>query len=355
MKLNKKSIVLILLAGIVIFSPISRAEDDYYTVKDQKTGETIFRTAMEISKGDYYITEQNKKYEVVEVKKQQAQAKFVEQVELLPEGQLETALAQGLVANKEEKEKEKEKGDKEVGLYHTHSDESYKPSSGKESEPEGGDIHEVSETLAKSMRKKGIKVHYDDANHTPHDGGAYERSRRTALKLVRKGPDALLDIHRDGVPRASEYVTEINGEKTARIRLVVGRQNPQMKVNSEFAKYLKAAADKTYPGLMKGILYAKGKYNQDLSPRSVILEFGTHVIPKELAIKSTDMVATSVNKILYGAEASQEREAENKGAFSSILPIILVALIGGGLLLVANEGSLSAAVERIKNFTDNTE
>lgn len=346
MKPNKQGIILVLLAALILLSPICRAEDDYYTVKNQKTGETIFRTAMEVSKGDYYITEQNKKYKVVEVKGQAAQAKFEEQVKLLPEGQLETALAQGLIAKKEKKE---------VGLYHTHSDESYKPSSGKESEPEGGDIHEVSEALAKSMRKKGIKVHYDDANHTPHDGGAYERSRRTALKLVRKGPDALLDIHRDGVPKASEYVTEVNGEKTARIRLVVGRQNPKMKVNSKFAKYLKAAADKTYPGLMKGILYAKGKYNQDLSPRSVILEFGTHVIPKKLAINSTDMVATAVDKILYGAPAAKEKEAENRGAFSSILPILLVALIGGGLLLVANEGSLSAALERIKNFTNNTE
>ena len=67
---------------------------------------------------------------------------------------------------------------------------------------------------------------------------------------MKRDPDALLDIHRDGIPDESAYRAEVDGEETSKVRLLVGRSNPNAGVNREFAKRLKAAADEKYDGLI---------------------------------------------------------------------------------------------------------
>ncbi|HBG44358.1 MAG TPA: stage II sporulation protein P, partial [Firmicutes bacterium] len=44
---------------------------------------------------------------------------------------------------------------------------------------------------------------------------------------------------------------EVSGQQVAATRLVVGRQNANRGVNFEFAKQIKAAADKLHPGLVR--------------------------------------------------------------------------------------------------------
>ncbi|TDX52902.1 stage II sporulation protein P [Orenia marismortui] len=355
--MNKRTILVLSLLFLVfnlIFTPMSFAKDkkdNYFSVVAESTGEVIFETAMAVNLGDYYINEQNKKYKVVKVDGKKGVAKFEETVKLLEGEDNLFALSQGLLADK---------GKKLIGIYNTHSDESYKPTSGTYSEPGNGDIYNVADMFAKKLEEKGVKVIHNKSKHDPHDGGAYERSRRTATRLVRKRPDAIFDIHRDGVPNPDEYVATINGKKYGKIRLVIGRQNPQMKVNDKFAKELKAVTDKYYPGLVKGIFYAKGKYNQDLSPRSLILEMGTHVLPQEAANVSVGSLADSVIKLLYGGTkegalgiggttTEKTKKNESSGAFSAIIIILAIVVIGGGLLLTANEGGFGGALNRIKS------
>lgn len=69
-----------------------------------------------------------------------------------------------------------------------------------------------------------------------------------------------------------EYQGNVNGRPLAKTQLVVGRQNPQMNTVNNFAQQLKAIADNKYPGLVKGIFYGKGGYNQDIYPRSILIE-----------------------------------------------------------------------------------
>ena len=74
---------------------------------------------------------------------------------------------------------------------------------------------------------------YDSTNHDPHDAGSYKRSRRTAVQMMReKQPTAIIDVHRDATP-AKPYLTEINGEPTSKVRLVLGRRNQNFKSNEE--------------------------------------------------------------------------------------------------------------------------
>ena len=317
---------LIIFFNLIVIYKVEAEVMDYFTVVDKKD-KVIFRTAMEVSKGDYYINQSNQKYKIINVKEKKAIAVYLKKVDLLENDKLLTS-SQGLSAAK---------GEKLICVYNTHSDESYKPTSGKHSEPGQGDIYDVAATFAAALKKKGIKVIHDKSQHDPHDGGAYERSRRTAVQLIKKRPDALFDIHRDGVASPQEYVTEINGQRMAKIRLVIGRQNPQFNVNSKFAKQVKAVTDNKYPGLIKGIFYAKGKYNQDLSPRAVIIEAGTHVISQDMAAASVNLLANSINDLLYGKNSKVARSEENSSSISSIMIILLAVLVIGGFLYIANK------------------
>ena len=327
MKIKKIIIVsLIIFSNLILIQKVKAEELNYFTVVDERD-EVIFRTAMEVTKGDYYINQSNQKYKITKVKEQKATAEYIKKVDLLENDKLLTS-SQGLIVAKEKKL---------IGVYNTHSDESYKPTSGNHSEPGQGDIYEIAATFAGTLKNKGVKVIHDKSQHDPHDGGAYERSRRTAVQLIKKRPDALFDIHRDGVANPQEYVTEINGQRMAKIRLVIGRQNPQFNVNSKFAKQIKAVTDKKYPGLIKGIFYAKGKYNQDLSPRAVIIEAGTHVISQDMAAASVNLLADTINDLLYGKGSETAKAEENSSSISSIIIILLVASVIGIFLYIANK------------------
>ena len=187
-----------------------------------------------------------------------------------------------------------------IAMYVTHSDESYVPSDGSQSINGQGGIYDVAREFRDALQKQGVNVILDESTHLPHDSGAYRRSRQTAERLLQKQPDAIIDIHRNGIPDESEYARTINGEEASRVRLLVGRSNQNSSVNREFAKQLKAVADKQYPGLVKDIFIGKGNYNQDLAPHAILLEFGTHTISKERVLNSTDMMAQVVSTTLYG-------------------------------------------------------
>lgn len=163
---------------------------------------------------------------------------------------------------------------KKIAVYHSHNDESYTLTSGTPIRLPDGDIFKVGDAMTESLRRSGFTVIHNKNNHAPHDINAYNRSRRTAVALLKDTPDAIFDIHRDSAPLDS-YLTTVNGIQTARVMIVVGRSNPNMNTNLDFARRIKASADNLYPGLMRGIYMGHGDYNQDLYPRALLFEIGT--------------------------------------------------------------------------------
>ena len=190
---------------------------------------------------------------------------------------------------------------KRIGLYCTHSDESFEPSDGYYSTRDRGSIYQVAQQFADALMDKGIDAEVADTLHHPHDAGAYRRSRQTAIQLLKKNAfDCLIDIHRDGIPDPSSYAVNIGGKDVSRIRLLVGRGNQNAALNKEFALMIKAVADRVYPGLIKDIYMGKGAFNQDLLPRSILLECGTYTLEKERVLRSMPLVADVLNRALYG-------------------------------------------------------
>ncbi len=332
----KRGLFLLTIAILMLIgSGNVRAEMELYgkyvTLKDNK-GRVIARTAHNVSIGDQYLDSNNELFRIVKVKGDMAT------VRLIRKERLEAESGTGLRAliNNLSKMRAEVKGRGPIAIYHTHSDESYVPTEGKSSQKANGGIFKVGEALTKALEKNGIPVVHDKSPHDPHDALAYDRSRRTAAQLLKKRPSCILDVHRDAVPR-EEYSKIINGKGVTKVQLVIGRENPNFKANNDFAKQVKAIVDKKYPGFIKGIFYGTGKYNQDLGPRTLLLEFGTHTNSRDSAERGTAIFADAASSVLYGAAGSG---FVNRGSLRSVFWIIAAAVVGVGLFLLLNRGGL---------------
>lgn len=284
--------LLLILALCLMLPCIAQAEetDIVYDVVTEE-GAALTQIAQTPAPGDEYLAEDNTLYEILRVEGTAAIVRSKGALALPDVSWLDADAALPVSAMES----------KRIALYCTHSDESYEPSDGVYSTTGRGSIYEVAEALAAAMREDGVEAVVSDALHHPHDAGAYRRSRQTAVELMRAGlPDALLDIHRDGIPDPAQYKTTIGGRECSKVRLLVGRGNQNMSVNKEFALTLKAVADKVYPGLIKDIYMGKGVFNQDLLPKSVLLECGTYTLEKEWVLRSMPMMADVFYRALYG-------------------------------------------------------
>lgn len=245
--------------------------------------------------------------------------------------------------------------DRTICMYMSHNDESYLPSDGYDSIYGNGGVKDVALAFQKELEKYFIDVYFDDTLHIPHDTQAYTRSAKTAKSLLSTyKPDAIFDIHRDATSR-SFYVANVNGVERGRVRMVIGKANPNMALNEEFALYLKAVADELYPWLFTDIYYASGHYNQALDSKAILFEMGCHLIEKELEVDSMKELAEVVTTALYnttvnsntgdltinGTESSEDiviNDLLDKKESSHInilgLIISLISLLGTGIYAI---------------------
>ena len=325
---------------------LSESSDGYYTMKNQKDNSVVLKTARILHPGDEYIDEENRHFRVVMLEEKIA---WVEQIgsqgpPLTGSAGDARPQAKTIAAGSDEKSKPP------IGIYHTHGAESYVPTDGTDAIDEGGGILHVGDVLAGALEKKGFTVNHIRELHTPHDAGAYQRSRRTAEELVTDGDQLIFDVHRDAVP-PEEYEKRVEGKDVTRILLVVGQQNQNADNNRNFAVNLKEIADEEHPGLIKGILGAQGNYNQDLTPQAMLLEVGAHTNSREEAERAVALFADVVDIYVAGpAAAPAEKMQSNRLALGSVLKaILLVAAAFLAYLLIA-AGSLEEFKRKISAF-----
>jgi len=341
------SLFLFAFAGSAVGQPELQG-NKYFSLVDEKN-RVINQTGSQVYPGDLFIAADNSKYRVVEVVATTARCVYqgkeiMPQLDTVAETQSYLGKAVPVIG----------KGKKPtIAVYHTHSDESYVPTDGKESINGKGGIYDVGASFVKQLEAQGFKVDYNTNNHNPHDINAYSRSRKTASALLKDMPVAIIDVHRDSTP-PGEYQATVKGQNVTKIKLVVGRSNPNSKTNMEFAKRLKVAMDKKNPGLSEGIFVGKGDYNQDLSPRAMLIEVGAHTNSKQEAEKGVKLFAQVLPSVLGmagttttgtttpKAEAAKkpfQQDSQGSGTAILIIVVITAAVIGGFFLL--NRGSSS--------------
>lgn len=358
-----------LLLTLLLLAPAALAEDAMddsavFTVTGED-GSALFSISHAVNVGDEYISRDNALYRIERVSGTAATAVRVGEETMPDVSWLDTGEAQAVFAEAGDAVQAasgKMDSKKLIAMYVTHSDESYVPSDGTQSIEGQGGIYDVAREFRDALQSKGIDVILDESTHLPHDSGAYRRSRRTAERLLQNRPDAIIDIHRDGIPDADEYVATIDGENASRVRLLVGRSNQNSDVNRAFAKEIKAVADKKYPGLVKDIFIGKGNYNQDLSPNAILLEFGTHTISKERVLNSADVMADVVSTTLYGAQTGSAKSektakseaadkasdsAKNKGSMSGMALLAVLVIVGVILFALVQTGGGKAMGNKI--------
>lgn len=369
----------VLITGAANDSYIEHSTDDYYIIHDEN-GNVLSMMSLLVSAGDYLITEDNKGYTITGVKGFKAQARFDKIVDL--DGKETLGAPSGAGTSGVPEPGEPGLGEPEAGepgtenpgaedlaaslpaqtaqsvgpivTYCTHSGESYEPTSGTDNK-KWGDIYKVQDALVNALKEKGFEAVASKDNFNPHDADAYMRSRRTAAQLLQKRPVVMIDIHRDGVPNASFYRREVSGQQIAATRLVVGRQNANRGVNFEFAKQIKAAADKLHPGLVREIFWARGNYNQDLAPRSILIEFGTHKNSLDNAARGATLMADAIAHVITGTSGSRgagtsQGQAAGRSASRTVWWVIGLVAVGAIGFVVLNAGSWDRVKERFGKF-----
>ncbi|MCQ6274546.1 stage II sporulation protein P [Bacillus sp. V3B] len=185
-------------------------------------------------------------------------------------------------------------GENVVFVYHSHSWEAFAPLlNGINNPDEAVSINEdkniivVGKRLQEELIKRGIGTSQSTANVTEelqkknwNYNHSYELSRGLVQEAIATEDtiNYLIDIHRDSQPKKITTTT-INGESFARLFFIVGKENKNYEANVHLAKELHQKLEEKYPGISRGV-FIKGKdegngvYNQDLTDKSMLLEFG---------------------------------------------------------------------------------
>lgn len=202
----------------------------------------------------------------------------------------------------------------QVLIMHTHTTECYSEETYVKGTPdrnldETKNITAVGYAMMQVFSDNGINVIHDK---TVHDYPSYNAAYQSADATIRKNLDAhkgikvVLDVHRDGITRADgtkvKLVTDINGEKTAQIMLVVGTnvnlEHQNWQENFKFASKIQAKAVDMFPSLMRPIDLRKERFNEQLTLGSLIVEVGSNGNTMDEAIRGGKRVAEVISVVL---------------------------------------------------------
>lgn len=164
-------------------------------------------------------------------------------------------------------------------IYHTHASESFIPVSGKaySDDPEETVVY-LGDYLANILENNyGISVLHHRGVFDEVRDGAYERARPVIEKILKQNPqiEVVIDLHRDGVSRGIT-TGNVRGLETGRLLFVVGTRHSGWTDNLRFTLFMQTVLVDKYPGLSRGIRRYACVYNQDLHPRSILVEIGGH-------------------------------------------------------------------------------
>ncbi|MEK4028750.1 MULTISPECIES: stage II sporulation protein P [Bacillaceae] len=183
-------------------------------------------------------------------------------------------------------------GKKKVYVYFTHTRESYLPylqgvSSADSAHHSALNVTKVGEMLQEALESKGIGTTVDKTdivaklNQTGKKySQAYQESRTVMASAQSNNRDLqyFIDIHRDS-QRKKVTTATVNGKSYAKLVFVVGAEHANYEKNVKLATEWHNLLEKKYKGLSRGVILKQGKntngkFNQDLSEKAMLIEFG---------------------------------------------------------------------------------
>lgn len=208
--------------------------------------------------------------------------------------------------------------DPAVLIMHTHTSESYADSQDARNTDEEKNVVKIGRIIKERLESHGITVIHDTTrNDYPAYNGSYNKALGVIEKNIAEYPDiqVVLDIHRDYTARTENGqeiqlrpVGEVNGVKNSQVMLVVGTDfsgltHSKWRHNLAFAVQVNSEIDKISESIARPINIRKERFNQHLTPGSLIVEVGSasnYLSESEnVAVHIGDAVAEVLKKYQY--------------------------------------------------------
>ena len=182
----------------------------------------------------------------------------------------------------------------QILIVHTHGSEAYTPAGldryeandANRTEDTHCNVIRVGDELAARLEEQGLRVLHDrEIYDYPSYTGSYGRSAEAVERYLEEYPDiaVVIDLHRDALGENGvvyKTMAEEEGTVASQIMLLVGTdasglEHPGWRENLALALYLQNAVNTACPTLMRPIALVPQRYNQQLTPGSLIIEVGS--------------------------------------------------------------------------------
>ena len=175
----------------------------------------------------------------------------------------------------------------EILIVHTHATEAYCNTPDARTTDTSQNVVHIGEVLAQTLNDNGICTLHD-TTLIDAEGyyDAYPRAAEVIATYLQEYPSIqmVIDVHRDSVTDSSgnelPLSAQISGTPAAQLMLVMGTnasgmEHPNWEGNLAFATQLQAFCEERAPGVFRKLDLRSQRYNQHLTPRSMLLEVGT--------------------------------------------------------------------------------
>ena len=203
-------------------------------------------------------------------------------------------------------------------IVHTHATEAYTPADGDDYSAAGSyrttdtdhNVVRVGQALAQRLNDNGIPTLHDTTLHdVPGYDDAYERAAAVISRYLEEYPSIrmVIDVHRDAAldENGSEVAVNcsIGDREAAQMMLVMGTdaaglEHPGWQGNLSMALKLQAWCEKTSPGCFRPLQLRAERYNQYLTPYSILLEVGAAGNTLRQALCSAEFFADRLTDLL---------------------------------------------------------
>ena len=202
----------------------------------------------------------------------------------------------------------------QVLIVHTHGSEAYTQSEGLKYEETGDwatlesdkSVIRVGEAVRAALEERGIGVIHDTAhNDYPVYNGAYDRMEATIAAYLAQYPsiEMVLDLHRDAFENPDGSAGRTAKDGIAQIMLVVGTDtgglfHPDWEAHLGLAMQLQVLLERERAGITRPISLRTQRFNQHLTPYSLLVEVGATGDTLPEAIAAAEIFADSLADLL---------------------------------------------------------
>ena len=200
----------------------------------------------------------------------------------------------------------------QILIIHTHGTEAYTPDGDDRYEAlepyrttdEEQNVTRVGRALADALENYGLDVLVDTELYDyPNYDGAYARSGEAMEDYLSQYPSLamVIDLHRDAIGDGEVAYGPVS-DGAAQMMFVMGSEGtlsyPNWEKNLALAMSLQGLVDEAYPHLMRPTTLCSNRYNQQLTPGSLLLEVGATGNTLQEALAAVDLFAQAVGPAL---------------------------------------------------------